>query len=74
VSAVLSIRIRKDLKERMSRYDVDWRKEIEEFIEERLRELEAQKEKEELLEILKGMKEKKEGFGSSVVRVERDSL
>ncbi|RLG79819.1 MAG: hypothetical protein DRO40_12150 [Thermoprotei archaeon] len=37
----LSIRIRKDLKEKMKKYkNIDWRKEIEQFIEEKIREFE----------------------------------
>jgi len=37
----LSIRIRKDLKDKMKKVKIDWRKEIEEFIESKIREIEA---------------------------------
>ncbi len=40
----LSIRIRSDLKEKMSRVrDIDWRREIEEFIERRIKEIELRR-------------------------------
>jgi len=43
-SEVLSIRIRRELKEKMREFgDVDWRKEIESFIEHRLKELELER-------------------------------
>ncbi len=74
MSAVLSIRIKKELKEKMSKYDIDWRKEIEEFIERRIAEIEAEERKRNLLRILEKMEEKKRGFASSVIRRERDSL
>ena len=43
-TVTLSVRIRRELKERMREFrDVDWRREIEEFIERRLRELELER-------------------------------
>jgi len=40
-TTTLSIRIRKDLKEKMKKFkNIDWRREIEQFIEEKIRELE----------------------------------
>ena len=74
MSSVLSIRIRKDLKEKMKEYQIDWRREIEQFIENKLKELEAEKRKEKIVQMLSGMKEKERGFASSVIRLERDSL
>ena len=50
-TAVLSIRIRRELKEKMERFSyIDWRREIERFIEERIRE-------EELKDLLKRIDE-----------------
>ena len=74
VSSVLSIRIRKDLREKMKEYQIDWRREIEQFIENKIKELEAEKRKEKILRTLGNMKEKEKGFASSVIRLERDSL
>lgn len=74
MSAVLSIRIRKELREKMKKYQVDWRKEIEQFIENKIRELESEERKKKLVELLESMEEKERGFASSVVRLERDSL
>jgi cytochrome b involved in lipid metabolism len=45
LSDVISVRVPKDLKEKMKRYRIDWSKEIRKFIEERIRVL-------ELLEVL----------------------
>jgi hypothetical protein len=43
-SEVLSIRIRRELKEKMREFGyVDWRREIESFIERRLKELELER-------------------------------
>ena len=43
-SEVLSIRIRRELKDKMREFgDVDWRREIESFIERRLKELELER-------------------------------
>ncbi|MGB9759952.1 MAG: hypothetical protein ACP5KW_10475 [Thermoproteota archaeon] len=42
-TATLSIRIRKDLKEKMKVTKIDWRREIEEFIEKKLKEVELSK-------------------------------
>lgn len=42
-TTTLSIRIRKDLKEKMKKFkNIDWRREIEQFIEEKIRELELE--------------------------------
>ncbi len=52
----LSIRIRSDLKEKMSRVrDVDWRKEIEEFIERKIKEIELRRTLGVVDEILKNV-------------------
>ncbi len=49
-TVVFSVRIRRELRERMKRVGVDWRAEIEKFIEERLKE-------EELREAIRSVKE-----------------
>ncbi len=74
LGAVLSIRIRSDLKEKMKKYKIDWRKEIEQFIENRIKELEAEEKKERIETLLESVEEKERGFASSVIRLERDSL
>ena len=40
MSDVISVRIPRELKEKMRKYSVDWSKEIREFLEERIRALE----------------------------------
>jgi hypothetical protein len=42
-TATLSIRIRKDLKEKMKVTKINWRKEIEKFIEKKIKEVELSK-------------------------------
>lgn len=49
----LSIRVPKELKERMERYKIDWKKVIVDAIEEKLRELEAEEALRELDEMNK---------------------
>ena len=51
MSDVVSIRVPKELKEKMRKYRIDWSREIREFIEERIRAL-------ELLELLESIEEK----------------
>ena len=53
VSDFVSIRVPRELKEKMRRYRVDWSKEIREFIEERIRVL-------EFLEVLDDIERKAE--------------
>lgn len=55
-TTVLSIRIRRELKEKMEKYkDVNWREEIERYIESRIRELEKQAILNEVKELLKDL-------------------
>ena len=63
VSDVVSIRVPRELKEKMRRYRVDWSKEIREFIEERIRVL-------EFLEILDDIERKAERRRTRVDSVE----
>ncbi len=51
MSDIVSIRVPKELKEKMRKYRIDWSREIREFIEERIRTL-------ELLELLESIEEK----------------
>ena len=51
MSDVVSIRVPKELKEKMRKYRIDWSREIREFIEERIRTL-------ELLELLESIEER----------------
>ncbi len=55
-TAVLSIRIRRELKEKMTKYkDVNWREEIERYIESRICELEKQSVLSEVRRLLKDL-------------------
>jgi post-segregation antitoxin (ccd killing protein) len=55
VQVVLSIRIPKELKERMERYKIDWKRVITEAIEEKLRQLEAEEALRELDKLNEGI-------------------
>ncbi len=57
-TVVFSVRISRELRERMKRVGVNWRAEIEKFIEERLRE-------EEFRETIRSVKEALEGVEPS---------
>ncbi len=72
-TTTLSIRIRKELKEAMERFqDVDWRKEIENFIEMKLKELELSRILDTIDELLKDIPTSSEPAWKSV-REFRDS-
>jgi len=71
LSEVLSIRIRKDLREKMRRYsNVDWRKEIEDFIERRIREMEFEETIREVESLLSGV----EPVEDEVLEIPEDTL
>jgi len=71
LSEVLSIRIRKELREKMRRYSsVDWRKEIEEFIERRIREMEFEETIREVETLLRDV----EPAGDEVLEIPEDTL
>ena len=53
LSEVLSIRIRKELREMMKKVDIDWRREIESFIESKIREYEKKKTLDNINELLR---------------------
>ena len=55
-TTVLSIRIRRDLKEKMEKYkNINWREEIEQFIETKICELEKHAILDEIKELLKDL-------------------
>jgi len=72
-TVTLSVRIRRELREKMRELkDVDWRKEIEEFIERRLRELELKRTLRSIDEALEGVQPAGEPAWLSV-RMARES-
>jgi len=63
----LSIRIRKDLKDKMDELkDIEWRKEIENFIEKRIKEIEALKLLEEIDKTLSDVQTSKEAAWQTI--------
>jgi len=74
--AVVSIRIKKELKEKMLKYkdQVNWAEEIRRFIEKRIEELEAE---ENIHKIIKALERASwslpEGYSARCVREDRDS-
>jgi len=76
LSAVFSIRISRDLKEKMEKYRdrVDWAEEVRRFIEERVKELEAEENFQRILsELEKAPWSVPKGFSEKSVREDRDS-
>jgi len=74
--SVFSVRVRRELKEKMERYRdrVDWPEEVRRFIEHRIRELEAEESFEGILEELKRASwSTPKGFSAGSVREDRDS-
>jgi len=60
-TTTLSIRIRKDLKEKMKKFEnIDWRREIEQFIEEKIKELELREILNTIDNVLKDISSSKE--------------
>ncbi|MEM4788786.1 MAG: CopG family transcriptional regulator [Ignisphaera sp.] len=76
VDAVFSVKIRKEVKEKMEKYrdSVNWAEEIRRYIEEILRKLEAQENFEKILkELEKARWGTPKGFVVSSVKEDRDS-
>ncbi len=72
---VVSIRVPKELKEKMDRFRdrVDWAEEIRRFIEERVRELEREEVLRKVEELLRDLPTQPRGFAAKLVREDRDS-
>ncbi|MGC9105870.1 MAG: hypothetical protein ACP5HQ_05560 [Thermoprotei archaeon] len=68
---VYSIRIDKRLREEMEKYDVEWGKEIEEFIRKRIEELRREEELKKIDEMLKEVPHTKP-TGTKLVREDRE--
>ncbi|MEM4554095.1 MAG: CopG family transcriptional regulator [Ignisphaera sp.] len=76
MGTVFSVKIRKEVKEKMEKYRdrVNWAEEIRKYIEEILRKLEAQENFEKILkELEKARWGTPKGFAVSSVREDRDS-
>ncbi len=75
MSVTISVRVPKELKERMDklRRYVNWSEEIRRFIEEKVREYEQQRAIEELEEAIKRIPVSSRGTARKYVREDRDS-
>ena len=75
MSTVLSIRIPRELKEKMKTLgkDVNWSSEIRRFIETRIRELERRKVLEEAHAVIEKLPKTPRGTAQKYVREDRDS-
>jgi len=74
--SVVSFKVRKEIKEKMERYKdkVNWAEELRRFIEERIRQLEAEENMEKIMKELKNMNfSVPKGFSQESVREDRDS-
>ena len=75
MSETLAIRIPRQLKEAMKRLSktINWPEEIRAFIENRIREAEAEENMNRVIELLKQTRGVEQGFSAEVVRKDRDS-
>lgn len=76
LSAVVSFKVRKEIKEKMTKYSrvAKWCEELRRFLEERIRELEAMENLHEVVrELEKAPWGVSKGFASESVREDRDS-
>jgi len=76
LSAVFSVKIRREVKEKMERYRdrVNWAEEVRRFIEETIRRLEAEENFEDVLRRLEGARwQVPGGYSAALVREDRDS-
>ena len=74
--SVVSFKVRKEIKEKMERYKdkVNWAEELRRFIEERIRQLEAEENMEKIVKELRSMNfSVPKGFSRESVREDRDS-
>ena len=72
--AVFSVKISRELKEKMDRYRVNWAEEIRKFIEEKVRELEAEENFKRILnELEKVSWSVPKGFSVESMRKDRNS-
>ncbi|ADY00260.1 transcriptional regulator, CopG family [Vulcanisaeta moutnovskia 768-28] len=76
MSSVVSFKVRKEVKEKMERYRdrVNWAEELGRFVEERIRELEAEENIKRVVEELEKIPiSAPKGFSANSVREDRDS-
>ncbi|BDC18726.1 hypothetical protein [Acidianus sp. HS-5] len=72
MKTVYSLRIDKELREEMEKYDIKWNEEIEEFIRKRIEELKKEEAMRKLHEIISSLPET-EPIGAKLVTEDRDN-
>lgn len=72
-TTVISVRIRKEIKEELQRAGVDISKEVRKFLEDLARRKRLERELEEVKRILSRVKPSPRGFSRNVIREERRS-
>jgi len=72
MKVVYSLRIDKELREEMEKYNVKWNEEIEKFIREKIEELKKEEAMKKLHEVISSLPET-EPVGVRLVREDRDS-
>ncbi|MCG3260269.1 MAG: hypothetical protein H7644_11010 [Candidatus Heimdallarchaeota archaeon] len=75
MSTTMSLKIPEELREKMRKLkdQVEWSKEIREYIQKRIREIEGKKKLEEVHEMIKKTSSSPLGTARKIVREERDS-
>ncbi|MFP3234204.1 MAG: hypothetical protein RXR08_11150 [Sulfolobaceae archaeon] len=72
MKVVYSLRIDKELREEMEKYNVKWNEEIEKFIREKIEELKKEEAMKKLHEVISSLPET-EPIGAKLVREDRDN-
>ena len=72
VSTVISVRVRKEIKEELERRGIDIGQEVRKFLEELYLKVKAREYVESWAELLKGVRPSEEGFSERSVREDRE--
>ena len=73
VSTVISVRIKKEIKEELEKHGIDIDEEVRKFLEELYLKIKAKEYVDSWVELLKDVKPSEEGFSEKSVREDRES-
>ena len=72
-SVVVSVRVPRELRREMKKYDISWSEEIREFIKKRIEEEEKKRALQEVIELVESLPGVPKGTAKKLVREDRDS-
>ena len=73
MSTVISVRVKKEIKEELERYGIDIDKEVREFLEELYLKVKAKEYVDSWTKLLENVKPSEKGFSETSVREDRES-